>query len=418
MRGFLTISLILFFNGFNYLYANPEVDSKKVLQVKQRLKEWVENWRQKEKTFVGYPVNQEPNLMEFYQWYVDNKLPEISLNNVGNPMATESGLSLNSHEFEKEVVEYFVPFYGFNKSDYWGFVTDSGTDGNNHGIYFGRKNLQQKSKLEPIIYVSEEAHYSIKKLADVQNTELRMIKSNMMGSMDLNDFSKKLETKRPALIVVALGTTFKGGVDDQKGILKILKEKKHPAYYIHLDAALFGGFLPFLKEKSAKHLVNHEEMQFDSIAVSGHKFFGFDNPMGLFITTKNVFDNINPFRVEYLNQAVPTITCSRSAIASLKFWWKINTLKKDRFETQAEEMIANTEYLESRLKNSGFKAWRNNFSNTVFFEKPDQKVVEKYNLATELSKELGPLAHVVVMQHVDKPVIDQFINDMKQPLHN
>lgn len=165
-------------------------------------------------------------------------------------------------------------------------------------------------------------------------------------------------------------------------------------------------------------LVNKEEMQFDSIAVSGHKFFGFDNPMGLFISSKEVFSNINPFRVEYLDQAVPTISCSRSAIASLKFWWKINTLKTDKFTQQAEEIIENAKYLEAALKGKKIKAWRNEHSNIVFFQKPEKQVVEKYNLATDVSAELGSLAHVVVMQHVDKPVIDRFIIDMTKALHN
>ncbi|SDL74697.1 hypothetical protein SAMN05660860_01178 [Geoalkalibacter ferrihydriticus] len=35
-------------------------------------------------------------------------------------------------------------------------------------MYFGKKVLQAQSDLPPIAYVSEEAHYSIKKLADVQ----------------------------------------------------------------------------------------------------------------------------------------------------------------------------------------------------------------------------------------------------------
>ena len=417
MFRFFFIAVILFLQSFKFSYAYSDVDNKKVEKAKQRLKGWVDNWRKKEKTFVGYPVNQEPNLMEFYQWYLNNHLPEISLNNVGNPMAKDSGISLNSHEFEKEVIDYFAPIYGFRNNDYWGFVSDSGTDGNNHGIYFGRKNLQKKSTLDPIIYVSEEAHYSIKKLADVQNTELRLIKTDKMGAMDLKDFSFKLDIKRPALVVIALGTTFKGGIDDQKGILKILRTKAHPAYYIHLDAALFGGYLPFL-DGEGRNLVNRNEMGFDSIAVSGHKFFGFDNPMGLFITTKKTFNNINPFRVEYLNEAIPTITCSRSGIASLKFWWKINTLKSEMFTKQASEIIKNAEYLEARLKKTGVGAWRNQFSNTVFFQRPAQNVVDKYDLATEVSSELGALAHVVVMQHVDKNVIDQFVVDISQPMHN
>ncbi len=82
------------------------------------------------------------------------------MNNVGDPYK-QSPYSLNSHQFEQEVVNYFARLYGFKEGDYWGFVTASGTDGNNHGIYFGRKYLESKSSVEPIIYVSE-GHYSIR----------------------------------------------------------------------------------------------------------------------------------------------------------------------------------------------------------------------------------------------------------------
>ena len=39
--------------------------------------------------------------------------------------------------FEREVIESFAPLYGFDLDNLWGLVTMSGTDGNNHGLYFG-----------------------------------------------------------------------------------------------------------------------------------------------------------------------------------------------------------------------------------------------------------------------------------------
>ena len=59
----------------------------------------------------------------------------------------------------------------------------SGTDGNNHGIYFGYKPLKCKTKLNPILYVSKEAYYSDKLLADLQNIELRLIDCDEIGKM-------------------------------------------------------------------------------------------------------------------------------------------------------------------------------------------------------------------------------------------
>ena len=214
---------------------------------RERLDQFAQKFLEKKKSAAGYPVNQETSLDEFYAWYMKHGWYRVAMNNVGDPYK-QSPYSLNSHEFEQEVVNYFARLYGFKEGDYWGFVTASGTDGNNHGIYFGRKYLESKSSVEPIIYVSEEAHYSIKKLADVQNTELRLIKATDMGQMDIGDFEKELDPARPALVVIAMGTTFKGAMDDQAAIRRILRAKHRAPVYIHSDAALFGGFLPYVNE--------------------------------------------------------------------------------------------------------------------------------------------------------------------------
>ena len=376
-----------------------------------RLNEFAQKAITKSRFIGGYPVNQDTSLDGFYEWYYKTGLCRASLNNVGNPRTT-SPYSLNTYKFENEVIDYFAPLYGFKEGDYWGFVTSSGTDGNQHGIYFGRKHLSSMSSAPPVLYVSEEAHYSIPKLADVQNMELRLIKTKDMGQMDLVDFENKLVPDRPALVVVAMGSTFKGAIDPQEDIRKILKAKLKAPSHIHLDAALFGGYLAFADDERSQ-LVKQQIQKFDSISVSGHKFFGFDEPMGLFITTKDTFDNINPMHVNYLNDAVPTISCSRSGISPLKFWWKIRSTPVVAFKEKADGILKNADYLVRSLQEADIKAWKNPISNTVLFERPEPAVLEKYDLAPDESPTFGKLAHFVVMPHVTKDLIDSFVADMR-----
>ncbi|WP_051822355.1 aminotransferase class V-fold PLP-dependent enzyme [Desulfonatronum thiodismutans] len=381
----------------------------------QKAMDWLNSYAaemlQSRPHFIGYPINQDTELAGFYEWYKESGLYEAAMNNVGDPYKTSS-LLLNSHPFERDVIDYFAPRFGFDK-DYWGFVTASGTDGNNHGMYFGKKVLQAQSDLPPLAYVSEEAHYSIKKLADVQGLELRLIKADPMGRMDLADFEAQLDPTRPALVVIAMGTTFKGGIDNQMGINAILEKVGPPAVYRHQDAALFGSILGFLPPP-ASDLVNSAKMGFDSIAISGHKFWGLDEPAGVFISTQYVRDNINPFEVAYLKDAVPTITCSRSAISPLKLWWKITFSEPNVFENQAAQLIASAEYLHAELQKLGIKSWLNEYSNTVFFERPSQMIMDYYGLAPDENPEQGKLAHVLIMQHVSKDLLDTFIADMKK----
>jgi histidine decarboxylase len=376
-----------------------------------RLNAFAKKMVEGKKQAIGYPVNQNVDLQEFYRWFADSGLANVAMNNVGNPRK-DSLFSLNTHEFENEVIDFFAPLYGFAKNDAWGIVTHSGTDGNNHGVYFGVKYLLSKSKKKPILYVSDQAHYSIKKLGDLQSLDMRLIPADIKGQMDIKAFEKALDPKRPALVVIAMGTTFKGGIDDQTGIDRVLKKKKPVAVYRHLDAALFGGYLPFSEHSD---LVNRTKHPFDSIAVSGHKFFGFDEPLGLFITTAEVLSRQNPFKVPYLNDAVPTITCSRSSLGPLKFWWKVQKTGLEGYRQQTAQILQNAEYLKQRFDEIKYPAWKNEFSNTVYFKRPSPWVMAKWDLAPDIDPRLGgDLAHDIVMQHEGKETIDLFISDIQK----
>ncbi len=357
---------------------------------------------------LGYPGNQHIALDDFYQWYVNSGLNHIFLNNAGDPFSPRN--RLNSLEIERNVIEFFAPLYGFDPKTAWGIVTMSGTDGNNHGIYFGYKLLKGQTRLDPILYVSKEAHYSNKRLADLQNIELRLIDCDEMGRMSPDAFRKALNPNRPALIVFTMGSTFKGAVDDQARINAILEETPPVAVYRHVDAALFGGFLPYTPHKD---LVNSQKHRFDSIAISGHKFFGMDEPCGIFITRKEILEKQNPFNISYLNGAMPMINCSRSSVNPLKFYWIIQKFGISGFTAQAERMLNHADYLKKRLTEIGWPAWIGEYSNTVFFKRPSEKIMTKYHLAPDYDEHFGGnLAHIVVMQHVKKEVIDIFIEDL------
>ena len=378
-----------------------------------RLNAFAERMVEGKKTAVGFPCNQNIKLADFYHWYAVSGLADVAMNNVGNPRKP-SLFSLNTHEFENEVIDFFAPLFGFPEGEAWGIVTNGGTDGNNHGIYFGVNVLRAKSQIRPILYVSEEAHYSIKKLGDLQDLDMQLVPANVRGEMEIDALEQVLDPSRPALIVVAMGSTFKGGIDDQDAIDAVLARKKPIAVYRHVDAALFGGYLPFTEHA---HLVDRRLRKFDSIAVSGHKFFGFDEPLGLFITTNEVLNTQNPFHVAYLNDAVPTITCSRSALAPLKFWWQIHRTGLEGYRHQAELILKNAAYLKHKLDEIGYPAWRNEFSNTVYFRRPGENVMRKWGLApTEDERLGGKLAHDVVMRHEGMHMIDRFVDDIVEDM--
>lgn len=376
----------------------------------EQLDRWASECLAERSMTLGYPGNNDIRLEEFYRWYTGNNLESMIINNAGDPFE-EGDHTLSSLDFEREVIQYFAPKYGFDGNDLWGIVTMSGTDGNNHGIYFGVNYLKRKTGKMPVVYVSDEAHYSNYRLCDLQHLEVRLVKSDSMGRMVPDSLEKVLDPTRPCLIVYAMGSTFKGAIDDQKALDDVLARHEGMAVYRHVDAALFGGYLPFTEYKD---LVDRRKTGFDSISVSGHKFFGIDSPCGLFITTRDVYDNQSTYDISYLNANMRMINCSRSGIEPLKFWWLMKTVGDEGWTEQAARIFENTRYLKSELKRIGWPYWNNEYSNTVIFRRPSAKVVRKYNLACgEDAAFGGKLSHVVVMQHVTKDSIDRFIADLR-----
>lgn len=376
----------------------------------EQLDRWASECLAERSMTLGYPGNNDIRLEEFYRWYAGNNLESMIINNAGDPFE-EGDHTLSSLDFEREVIQYFAPKYGFDGNDLWGIVTMSGTDGNNHGIYFGVNYLKRKTGKMPVVYVSDEAHYSNYRLCDLQHLEVRLVKSDSMGRMVPDSLEEVLDPTRPCLIVYAMGSTFKGAIDDQKALDNVLARHEGMAVYRHVDAALFGGYLPFTEYKD---LVDRRKTGFDSISVSGHKFFGIDSPCGLFITTRDVYDNQSTYDISYLNANMRMINCSRSGIEPLKFWWLMKTVGDEGWTEQAARIFENTRYLKSELKRIGWPYWNNEYSNTVIFRRPSAKVVRKYNLACgEDAAFGGKLSHVVVMQHVTKDSIDRLIADLR-----
>ena len=380
----------------------------------QKLDQWAKDCINKRSLSLGYPGNNDIQLQEFYKWYTANNLEAMIINNAGDPFANGDH-TLSSLDFEREVIEYFAPKYGFDKDNVWGLVTMSGTDGNNHGIYFGVNYLKKKTGKMPIIYVSDEAHYSNYRLCDLQHLDVRLIKSDAMGRMIPDSLESALDTSRPCLIVYAMGSTLKGAIDNQEELNAVLASHKGMAIYRHIDAALFGGYLPFTKYRD---MVNRKKVDYESISVSGHKFFGIDSPCGIFITTRTIYDNQATFDIPYLNANMRMINCSRAGIEPLKFWWLIKTVSDKGWTEQAQAILENTEYLKKELNRIGWPNWNNDHSNTVLFRRPSDAIVKKYNLACgEDAAFGGRVAHVVVMQHVTKQAIDQLVSDLEKEKH-
>ncbi|PRP93078.1 Histidine decarboxylase [Enhygromyxa salina] len=373
---------------------------------------------------LGYPVNMVTPPEAFFAWRRELALvglDQFAFNNVGDPYE-HSHIEFNSHAFERELITRFAALYRFSADDTWGFLSNSGTDSNMHGLYMGRKLLTGRAGVPPKIYFTAEAHYSIQILADLLGLERVEVGTEVDGRMSADSLGLSLaeHADHPALVVATVGTTFKGAVDSVDEIQAALIGREA---YLHVDAALFGGYLPHTAFADELAQRAGGASRYDSIAVSCHKFFGFPSPAGIYICTRAAFDEFrahfsqvhNP---EYLLQVPGTITCSRDAVKPAEFWFFSSREAFARQRADAKQILSDASYLYGAMKTrfpelEPIRA--NALSNTVYFKKPSDEVVSTYTLATMKLRRDGaqvPYAHVVVMPHATRAVLDQFLSDL------
>ena len=70
------------------------------------------------------------------------------------------------------VLHWFARLWEIDQDDYWGYITNCGTEGNLHGILVGRENLP-----DGILYASRESHYSVFKAARMYRMDAVQVKT-------------------------------------------------------------------------------------------------------------------------------------------------------------------------------------------------------------------------------------------------
>lgn len=346
------------------------------------------------KHHLGYPYNLD------FEYGALAQLQHFSINNLGDPFI-ESNYGVHSRQFEVGVLDWFARLWDLEKNEYWGYITNCGTEGNLHGILVGREVYP-----DGILYASSESHYSVFKAARMYRMECVKIDTLVCGEIDCTDFRSKLlsNTDKPAIINVNIGTTVKGAVDDLDLVIKTLEETGFKdRFYIHCDGALFGLMMPFVKRAPKVSF----KKPIGSVSVSGHKFVGCPMPCGIQITRlKHV--NALSSNVEYLASRDATIMGSRNGHAPIFLWYTLNRKGYTGFQKEVQKCLRNAHYLKERLRGAGISAMLNELSSTVVFERPkDEDFIRHWQLACE-----GNIAHVVVMPSVNIEKLDFFVNQL------
>ncbi len=368
------------------------MSNKIIAKDNERLLKLKHNIEQATNTFLGYPVSKDFDYSEL------NDFLSYPINNLGDPFE-DGTYKVQTHEMEKEVVSFFAKLFRAQPNNYWGYVTNGGSESNLYGLYLARE-LYPKA----MVYYSESTHYSVRKNIHLLNIPSIIIRSQENGEIDYEDFENtvKMNRHKPAIVLTTFGTTMKEAKDDVSKIKQILKHLAIYDHYIHCDAALSGTYGAFMEPRVPFDFKDGA----DSISISGHKFIGSPIPSGVIITKRSNRDRIAK-GISYIGSLDTTITGSRNGHSALFLWYALKKLGVEGLKKRYEHSLDTAIYCEKKLKEIGVKAWSNPNAITVVLPKTSNEIKQKWQLATE-----GDVAHVICMPNVTKVQIDEFIEDM------
>jgi tyrosine decarboxylase/aspartate 1-decarboxylase len=250
--------------------------------------------------------------------------------------------------------------------------------------------------------------------------KLRKARLKQNFQVDLNHYESLINENTVGVVGVA-GTTSLGLVDPIKEIGQLLEGKK---IFFHIDAA-FGGFvLPFLKKLECKiPSWDFNVGSVDSITADPHKMgLGIIPSGGLFLREPKILQKTG-FEIPYLaggNFKHLNIVGTRSGGTVIAFWAIVKYLGIDGFMKIVDECMETTRFLAEKVKEiEGVKLAAEPFMNVVgITTETGESICELEEALRSRKWMLGKftdfnLVRIVVMPHVKKDHISQFVSDLK-----
>lgn len=248
-----------------------------------------------------------------------------------------------------------------------GNITSGGTIANLTALTVARNKLyrgQPGEKIknsELVIFCSENAHYSMQKLAGIINLEPQNIikipvdENQRMNPEFLADEIKKAkyQHKKIVAVVATAGTTGCGAIDPIDKIADITEKE---GIYLHVDAAHGGGFLTSRQMREKFKGIERA----DSVTIDGHKMFYTYYPCGG-IVFKDKSDPVNFLKQnanyilgkgEHYDLGKSTIEGSRGTNGALQLYASILALGREGYETITDHTVKMTKYLAGLIDQS------------------------------------------------------------------
>ena len=298
---------------------------------------------------------------------------------------------------------------------YDGYVASGGTEANIEAIWILKRYYEQEMGADHsdicLVY-TEDAHYSMPKAASLLSLEsvvLPVCRENRAISREAKELLRqsRLDGKKYFIIVLNMGTTMFGSVDDIDRVTDWAAELKLE-YKIHVDGA-FGGFIYPFSNPDSKLTFRHPKI--NSFTLDGHKMLQSPYGTGIYLTRKGYMEYALTEEANYVKGKDYTLIGSRSGANAIAVWMIMRTYGSEGWKMKINKLLEKTNRLCDQLTEKGIEFYRNPDMNIVTMNASqiDPQVAEDFMLVPDTHGNNPDWYKIVVMDHVTQGQLDRLL---------
>lgn len=301
-----------------------------------------------------------------------------------------------------------------------GYVAPGGTEANIQAAWMYRNYFMKNHNVpaEKIgLVFSEDVHYSAYKacnLLQIQPITIPVDQTDRTWNIDALKLALEEANKKGIehfIVILNMGSTMFGSVDDPDEVLPVI-EQFSKEYWVHVDAA-FGGFIyPFT---NLDNKLNFTHPKIVSVTIDGHKMLQAPYGTGIFLCKKDWIHYTQTEEASYVQGTDFTLSGSRSGANAIATWMILKTHGSQGWTYNLQRLIDRTDSICDALDEMNINYYRDPYMNIVTIRANDipRRIAEKYHLVADDFNN-PQWWKIVTMMHVEKPIIDQFLIDLKR----
>jgi len=324
--------------------------------------------------------------------------------NLGDPK-----LFSGTKEIESKYIQFIAKLLKAPEN-HTGLIGSGGTESNITAMWLAKQNTGKKE-----IIVGENVHFSFEKIASLMDMKIVTISLDDNYCIDIKQVEEKINKNTAAIVGIA-GSTELGTIDPIPKLSQICNDNN---IFLHVDAA-FGGFIiPFLKK------LGYNTPDFDfrlkgvsTISIDAHKMGCSAIPLGtLIIRDKKQVDQISVEARCVSSEKQAGILGTRSGGPVAAAYAVARFLGEEGYTKIVKQCMNVTNHAEKRINEIGLGLAVKPTMNVIGIKLKKPASVTK--MLTEYGWKVNDMRRIscirlVLMPHVTKKIIDDFIPDLKK----